>query len=229
MQNDSEKKESIETSIFNFKDDSNDDFELILPPECEIKQYEAGADFELHFGAMQPNSGCTHEKRVSFDSTKNQYYVLERRQRETDTLFETDDEFCTSEFEIDLGIATDIGGQVYDLKIAHEAPSPIKDDMVDDGRMKIEALNEVEAYLQPQTEVAYIETETESDTQQTEVDSFKKEDEMKISLDSSIEVKMEHLPENILHNVSNAQRVVVENIPSLKNNPFIMRDRMGTH
>lgn len=220
MQNSSEKKEAMETSMFNFKDDSNDDFELILPPECEIKQQENNNEFELHFGTMQPNSASSQEKRVSFDSTKNQYYVIERGQKDTDFLFETDDEFRTSEFEIDLGIATEICGQVYDLKITHEAPAPIEDSVVKNEKMKTEVLNEIEDTLQIKKEASYIEIEMESNRSQKETAPIEKED-------ASKEVELDHLSESILHNVSNAQRVVVENIPSLKNNPFIMRDRMG--
>lgn len=118
MQNGNENKNAFESAIFD--DDSADLLEFVLPPECQITQ--DGNSILLDGCIPSSQSG----KRVSFDTSKNEYFTLERRPGANEDLFEADDDFQTSEFEISLGMA-DINSGVYSLKIEHQEPGPLED------------------------------------------------------------------------------------------------------
>lgn len=95
---------------FDFTEDLEDDCEFVLPPECQIQQ----------------ETPC---KRVSFDTTRNQYIVI----RDTEEMFEE------AEKEEELQTAN----RVYYSRVAHDTPA-VREER---GWERIEVLDKIESRI----------------------------------------------------------------------------------
>lgn len=87
------------TDLFNFEISQEDNYEFTLPKDCEITP-----------------EGLEEIKRVSFDTTRNEYFTVERKDSENELFEEDEEEIHSFEIEID-------GNQVFSSKIEHEGPS----------------------------------------------------------------------------------------------------------
>lgn len=143
--NKNENSNSNINTLFNFEDDSDDAYELVLPPECEIKQSSiAGCSKDEQTMSLLYEES-SEEKRVSFDMSKNEYLTVERyinnsgnSSFDADDEFQTGDELDINKFAIDLGTITEI----QNLRISREAHSI--EDEINNNKMRLEMLNKVE-------------------------------------------------------------------------------------
>lgn len=224
------------TDLFNFEISQEDNYEFTLPKDCEITP-----------------EGLEEIKRVSFDTTRNEYFTVERKDSENELFEEDEEEIHSFEIEID-------GNQVFSSKIEHEGPSGFEEG---NNEQKLEVLEKV---LQ------------ENNDFNNENNSFN-ENNINDSVSNSINISDNKIVENISNDVSNdvindigndisndsnkinrndiakdpveqnlcdfiskikiddklnqeivfsdEKCVIVEKISKISNNPFILQDRMN--
>lgn len=95
--------------IFHFEDNDDEDYEFVLPPEYKIDQdiYKTRGDAsidERSRGLTETEIGdAMGERKVSFNTNKNEYYYVERHSdQEEAACFCADNEFRPKDFEIEI-------------------------------------------------------------------------------------------------------------------------------
>lgn len=269
--------------FFNFTEDLDEEYELVLPPECEIRsasggyapncgsytsafpgcsEYTCGQpdSSDASMGSVLSGGKCGADsgygiaenetdqpslggenRRVSFDTSRNQYFTVERYNKDNENpLFEADDEFQASEFEISLDTAREQDREVYYSKIAHERPPLSNEDSISSEK-KIAILEQIESRIQ--SDRVDIDSQVSStagsavniamdDPQDDLPEAVSKSRYAKDRLLQACMSKGEYgrsLEITFSESVSEPddRKVIVENIPRINNNPFIMKDRMG--
>lgn len=162
MENETSKQPQNEGGgFFNFNDDSNEEYELILPPECELKHSATVPiggipNFGIHTDTTRAQAEREREsmtsqnqkRRVSFDTSRNEYFMMECHQSDGENIFfGSEDDPQVSEFEIGLDQAEGREWKVYCSKIAHEKVEAPIDEIFGAREEKIEILEKIESKL----------------------------------------------------------------------------------
>ncbi|ELA41939.1 uncharacterized protein VICG_00956 [Vittaforma corneae ATCC 50505] len=295
-----EDNKSKHRPLFNFIEDLDEEYELVLPPECEIRGANAHyvldhgrctdtitncndfvCDHSINVSAasvldnaecaivdascgetgneMQPDHAEEDRKnrRVSFDTSRNQYFTVERHCKDNENaLFETDDEFQATEFEINLDTFKEQDREVYYSKIAHERPSPSNGDSINNEKKTIELLEQIESRIQNDMKSSdansnpndndknghTVDNSTTGSTIHTvmsdSLDSLSEfTSKISYSKDRLAQIYASKDEDRSLLKItfsepasepeSGDQKVIIESIPRISNNPFIMKDRMS--
>lgn len=214
--------------IFHFDDNEDEEYEFVLPPECKISQ-------DGPHSSISTNKGCLDlaetgkERKVSFNTEKNEYYYVERHSDQEDTAcFDADDEFRPKEFEIEILPPHEPVESIDDVKLASGMDRSGVSEALQIGNDAAHT-NEAPVTLAPSwsCKVPSSAPRPRSNSLQQIIDDVSE-------FVSSIRIERDRLKNTLAKDppmpakdeLLGAQ-VVRESLPSIKDNPFILRDRMN--
>lgn len=216
----SEKNEDI----FHF-DDDGEDYDFVLPPEYKISQdrpHQESASGDESHGPVDAEG--VQGRRVSFDTGRNEYYYVER-------CSDADEELGTKEFEIEIPLEQELDKSRVDMQGAEE--DELEEELIDRTGTLADA--------SVQSRKPFLET-LPSVREDGVPDSILGENLLCLTMDKEAGKTEENQPGSSFVEMASDNsllsndgcsfcprdgQVVRESLPSIKDNPFILRDRMN--